>query len=138
MVKRVFQQMLQSGQEKRIFWLVQTISLFFVLWKHFNEFFFPSIGERFSLKWKLPTLLESSFVIVETVTYMSGNHFLKTDPIFASGNSFYSQWKSFSSIVSDIFQEVFHPDQWKHIFQSRRKSIVFYLELLFVIGNDFL
>ena len=54
----------------------------------FNESFIPSIGEGFSLYWKPSTLLESSFLLVKTVTDMSGNHFLRKDLILASGNSF--------------------------------------------------
>ena len=69
---------------------------------------------------------------------MSGNHFLKTD-ILASRNSFSSQWKPFSSIASDIFQDVLHPGQQKYIFQSKRKSIVFCLELFCpASGNQYL
>ena len=64
---------------------------------------------------------------------MSGNYFLKTDLTLASGNSFSSYWKPFSFLVSDTFQGVLHPSQWKHIFQSRRNSIVFYLELFFLL-----
>ena len=51
-------------------------------------------------------LLESSFLVGKTVTDMSGNYFLKTDLILASGSSFSSQRKPFSSIASDIFQDV--------------------------------
>ena len=35
-------------------------------------------------------LLESSFLVGKTVTDMSGNYFLKTDLILASGSSFSS------------------------------------------------
>ena len=65
---------------------------------------------------------------------MSVNYFLKTDLILACRNSFSNQWKSFSSIVSDISQECLHPSQWKHIFESRRKSIVFLVET--ISGNQ--
>ena len=51
----------------------------------FNEYFIPTIGEAFSLYWKLSTLLESSFLLAKTVTNMSVNHFLKRDLILASG-----------------------------------------------------
>ena len=56
----------------------------------FNESFIPAIGEGFALYWKLSTILESSFLLAKTVTDMSGNHFLKTDIVLASGNSFSS------------------------------------------------
>ena len=69
---------------------------------------------------------------------MSGNHFLKTDIILASGNSFSSKQKPFSSIPSDIFQEVLHPGQWKHIFQSRKKSTVFSQNFFPASGNHYL
>ena len=63
---------------KRFFRLVEihflTNPSFHLLEKDF--FFIPS------------TLLESSLLLAKTVTDMSGNHFLKTDLIFASGNSF--------------------------------------------------
>ena len=97
--KCIFQQMFHSGQWKLIFWQVQTISCFSVQWKRivFNESFIPAIGEVFSLYWKLSTLLESSFLLMENIF----------------------------SIVSDIFQEVFHPGKWKHIFQSRKKVLFF-------------
>ena len=76
---------------ERIFWLVQTISLFPSSRNvFFNETFIPAIGEGFSLYWKHSTLLESSFLPTKTVTDMSGNHFLKTDLILASRNSFSS------------------------------------------------
>ena len=38
---------------------------------------------------KIVNISESSFQLAETVTDMSGNHFLKTDLILASGNSFF-------------------------------------------------
>ena len=56
----------------------------------FNESFIPAIGEGFSLYWKPSTLLESTFQPAKTATDMSGSHFLKTDLILASGNSFSS------------------------------------------------
>ena len=116
---------LGSANHKLLFHLVE---MYF-----FNESFIPAIGEGFSFYWKLSTLLESYFLPAINVTDMSGNHFLKIDLILASGNSFSSQWKPFSSIASHIFEEVLHPGQWKHIFQSRRKIIVFYLELFFLL-----
>ena len=56
----------------------------------FNESLIRAIGEGFALYWKPSTILESSFLLAKTITDMSGNHFLKTDLILASGNSFYS------------------------------------------------
>ena len=85
----------------------------------FNESFIPAIGEGFSFQWKPSTLLETSFLLTNTITDMSGNYFLKTDLILASENLFFSQWNPFSSIVSNILQEVLHPGWWKHIFQFR-------------------
>ena len=93
-----------------------------------SKFFILAVAEGFFLQWKASILLECSFLLGETVTGMSGNHFLKTDLILSSENSFSSQWKTFSSIASDIFQEFLHSGQWKQIFQSRGKSIVFYLQ----------
>ena len=56
----------------------------------FKESFIPAIGKGFFLQWKPSTLPESSFPLTETVTDMSGNHFLKIDLILAGGNSFSS------------------------------------------------
>ena len=56
----------------------------------FHEPFIPAIGEGFSLYWKPSTLLESTLQPAKTATDMSGSHFLKTDLILASGNSFSS------------------------------------------------
>ena len=56
----------------------------------FDETFIPAIREGFSLYWKPSAFLERSFLLAKTVTNMSGNHFLKTDLILASGNSFSS------------------------------------------------
>ena len=67
---------------------------------------------------------------------MSGKHFLKTYLILASEKPFFSCWKPFSIIASDIFQGVLHTGWWKHIFQSRRKGIAFYLELSFPAGEN--
>ena len=64
---------------------------------------------------------------------MSGNHLLKTDLILASGNPFSSQWKPFSSIVSDITHRVLHPGQWKHNFQSKKRKYCFLLRTFFLL-----
>ena len=56
----------------------------------FDESFIPAIGEGFSFQWKPSALPESSFLLAETVTDMNGKHFLKTNLILASGNSFSS------------------------------------------------
>ena len=118
--------MLHSGQSKRVFWLVQTMTFFPPSENvFFNECFNPAIGDVFSLWWKPSTQLERSFLLAESVTDMSGNHFLKTDLALAGGNSFSSQWKPLSSIVSDTFQEVLHPDQWNHILHARGKVLFF-------------
>ena len=85
-----------------------------------NESFIPAIGGRFSSLMEAVTLLESFFLLLETVTAMSGNQFLKTKLILAGGNWFPGQWKPSSSIVSYIFQGVLHPNQRKRIFQSKR------------------
>ena len=93
---------------KWIFWLVQTISFFLSSGNvFFNKSIIFAIAEGFSLYWKLSTLLKSSFLLA--ITDMSGNNFLKTDPLLPSGNSFSSYSKPFSFIASDIFQEVLYP-----------------------------
>ena len=75
----------------------------------FNKSIIFAVAEGFSLYWKPSTLLESSFLIAKTITDMSGNNFLKTDPLLPSGNSFSSYSKPFSFVASDIFQEVLYP-----------------------------
>ena len=93
---------------KWIFWLVQTISFFPSSGNvFFNKSIIFAIAEGFSLYWKPSTLLKSSFLLA--ITDMSGNNFLKTDPLLPSGNSFSSYSKPFSFIASDIFQEVLYP-----------------------------
>ena len=70
--------------------LVETISFFSSIRNlFFEEFFIPAIREGYSVEWKPSTLLESSFLLGETVTDME-NHFLKRDLILASENSFSS------------------------------------------------
>ena len=93
----------------------------------FNESFIPAKREQSSLYWKLSTW--EFFSTSQNCHWYEWKHFLKTYLILASGNSFSSYWKPFSFIASDIFQGILHPGLWKHIFQSRSKSIVFYLEL---------
>ena len=51
-----------------------------------NESFIPAIGERYFSLMKTVTLLESFFLLAETVTAMTGNQFLKTELILAGGN----------------------------------------------------
>ena len=83
-------------QQKNIFLLVETIFDFLpeeAVFPHngkvfFNECLIPF--SLFSLWWKPSTLLETSFLTAETVTDMSGNHFLNTDLILSGGNSFSS------------------------------------------------
>ena len=89
--------MLHSGQWKRIFWLVQTVSFFPSSGNvFFNESFIPSIREGFSLYWKPSTLLESSFLLAETD--MSGNHFLQTNLILTSGTHFSASGNTFLTL----------------------------------------
>ena len=76
--------------------------------------------------------------MVETVTDMSGNHFLKTDFILDSGNSFSSQWKPFSSIVTDIFQSSSSRLVETH-FSGQKKKYCFLLRTFFLAsGNHYL
>ena len=51
-----------------------------------NESFIPAIGEGYFSLMKIVTLLESFFLLVETVISMNGNQFLKTELILAGGN----------------------------------------------------
>ena len=111
--------------------------------------FQPSTNRSFfSVQWKCTFLTNRSFQLLEkdflfigncllylrvlsyqfkTVTHMRGKHFLKKDlnscqwknHFLASGNHFFYYLR--------YLQEVFYPGQWKHIFQSRRNSIDFFL-----------
>ena len=77
---------LASANHKLFFRLVKTYFLTNPSFQLLEDFLFS--GNR----------LPGSFPLAdETVTDMSGNHFLKTDLILASGNSFSSWWKPFSS-----------------------------------------
>ena len=51
-----------------------------------NESFIPPIGEGFFSLMETFALLESFFLLAETVSAMSGNQFLKTELIIAGGN----------------------------------------------------
>ena len=102
------------------------------------NFSFQLLQKHFPLYWRPSTLLDSSFLLARTVTDMSGNPFLRIDLIPAGGNSFSIQWNPFFSTVSDILQVVLYLCQCKHIFQSRRKSIAFYLEIFSASGNHYL
>ena len=53
---------------------------------------------------------------------MSGNHFLETHLILASGDSFSRKWKPFSSIASDIFQEVLHSARGNRVEKRKREE----------------
>ena len=84
---------------------------------------------------------------------MNGNHFLNTDLLLASGNSFSSSWKPFSSSVSDVVQGVLHP-HLHFLVQKKKYCFLFwtffpasqyhYLNysefktLITAIGNDFI
>ena len=94
------------------------------------------------------TLLESSLLLAKTATDMSGNHFLKTDLIFATGNSFSNQWKPRSS-SSRLMETHFSVQKKKYFFLLRtffswQCKPLFKLQgslfktLLNPIGNDFL
>ena len=59
---------------------------------------------------------------------MNGNHFLNTDLLLASGNSFLARGNHFLPVPQMLFKEFFIRI---FIFWSRRKSIAFYFELFF-------
>ena len=132
--ERISRRMVHSGQWTRIFRLVQTISFFPSSGNvFFNESFIPAI-RGFSLYWKPSTLFESSFLLAKTVIDMSGNHFLKTNLILASGNSFSSQWKPFLPLPQMFFKKFFIPASGNKFFSPEEK--VFLLRTFFpAIGN---
>ena len=51
-----------------------------------NESFIPAIGEGFPFSWRPSTLIESFFLLADTVTYMNENQFLKKKIIPVGGN----------------------------------------------------
>ena len=109
--------MLHSGQWKRIFWLVQTISFFLSSGDvFFNKSFIPAIG-GFSLQQKPSTLLERSLLLVETVNDMSGNLFLPLSQIF--------------------FKEFFIPASETHL-SVQKKKYCFLVRTFFPAGENYL
>ena len=51
-----------------------------------KESFIPAIGEGFFSLMETVPLFESFFLLVETVTAMNGNQFLKVELVLAGGN----------------------------------------------------
>ena len=96
-----------------------------------NESFIPAIGEGYFSLMKTVTLLESFFLLVETVTATSGNQFLKTELILAgdfltSGNHFLPYCLIyFSRSPSSQLAETY--------FSVQKNSIVFHSELSFLL-----
>ena len=88
-----------------------------------NESFIPAIGEGFFLWWKGSNLLESSFLLAETVTDLSGNHFLKTELILASGNHFL--------LLPQIFLKKFFIPAGGNTFSVQKKKYCFLLRTFF-------
>ena len=101
--------MFHLGYCKQIFWLVKTIfyisfetpaseSFFFHLMETYfwNESYIPTIREGFSVYYELSTLLESFFVLLETVTDMNANQVFKD-------RSCSSWWKLILWLVETIF-----------------------------------
>ena len=58
---------------------------------------------------------------------MNENHFLKTDLILASGNSFFSKWKPFSSLPQIFFKKFFIQAN-ENIFFSPAEKVLFFTE----------
>ena len=79
-------------------------------------------------------MLESSFLLAETVTGTSGKHFIKTDLVVAGGNLFFSSWKPFSSLPQIPFKKFFIPASGNTIFSPEEK--VFSLKLFFPAGGN--
>ena len=114
-----------------------------------NHKLFFRLLEKYFLTNPSFQLLEKDFFFVETFYFTSQffptrrNRHLYEWKLFLTDRPYSCQWKlifqlveTFSSIALGIFQEILLPDQWKHIFQSRRKSIVFYLELIFLLAEN--
>ena len=113
--------MLCSGQWKRIFWLEQTIFIYF--FRDFrqrelflssgnlplNESFIQAIAEGFFSLVETVTLYERFFVPSETVTAMSENQFLKAELIFASRTDFLASENHFPLLSQIFFKESFIP-----------------------------
>ena len=156
--KRIFQRLLHSGQWKRNFWLVQTISFFPSSGNvFFNESFIPAFGEGFFLQCEPSALLESSFLQAETVTDMGGNHFSKTDLKLARETHFVASENHFLPLPQIFFKKffilanrntLFSPEEkllqftqnflscwWKPLFKLQRSLFKI---LITAIGNNFL
>ena len=71
---RIFQEMLEKA------FFLSSGNLFL------NESFIPAIGEGYFSLMKTVTLLESLFLLAETVTAVSGNQFLKIELVLAGEN----------------------------------------------------
>ena len=70
---------------------------------------------------------------------MSGNHFLKTAFILASGNSFSSQWKLFSSNCLRYFSRSYSSRLVETHFSFQKKKYCFLLRVFFpASGNHYL
>ena len=114
-----------------------------------NHKLFFRLLEKYFLTNPSFQLLEKDFFFVETFYFNSQffptrrNRHLYEWKLFLTDRPYSCQWKlifqlveTFSSIALGIFQEILLPDQWKQFFQSRRKSIVFYLELIFLLAEN--
>ena len=119
MWKGIFQRMLQFGQRRRIFGLVKIISFFSVQRKRIVHLTVISYQPK-------PSLIRVD--TISAVTDMGGNHILKTNLIFASGNAFSSQWKPFSFIAADVFEEVFFITASRNTFFTSEGKILFFTQ----------
>ena len=142
---RTFQKMLNSGQWKQIFWLVQTI--FYIFFQRLlsekaflssgnlflNKSFILAIGEGFFYLMETVTLLESFFLLAKTVTAMSGKQFLKD-------RTYSCCWKLIFWLVETIWFHCliyfFRSPSFQlaeTYFSVQKNSIVFSSELSFML-----
>ena len=82
-----------------------------LVWKYFStKSFIPASGNRFSGRWKPFWFAQSFFLLVETITEISGSQFLKEYHIITNKNWFSGLWKPFSFLS---FGTVVKCCQWK-------------------------
>ena len=125
-VEAYFSRNASFGQWKQIFWLARTISFFTSSRTYFfKKSYIPAIEEGFSLQSEPPTLLESSFLLAETITDMIGIHFLKTDLILPVKTHFLASENHFLPLSQIFFKEFFIPANENTFFSPEERVLFF-------------
>ena len=119
--KLIFQRMLHSQVVETDF-LASTNHFFLYVFPETpaRERFLLSSGNLFLNESFILAVGEGFFSLMETVTLLESFFYQRKPSLLFSG-----QQKPICSIVSYIFQGVFHPNQRKRIFQSKRIVLIF-------------